>query len=318
MSRPIQNGNSTEVRQKSKAKGRKNISISFAVWSRLRTHGIYGDSIDDIFNRLMDKADELNRRNNILTPSTSTHVPAREQEHTHGKERKLIEQSKFFKIFERDIVTPKPGESSVSGKKSVEIDLDLPGLRFPIDKIDLIDYAIHLDKIFEYDTMVVGGFYYNHFIDLPDKTYTNKANLEEALVVMLNTPGHDFYGEKSKVVGINLLTTKEEIEKSYMESGKREADREFKSVDEYYNEIDKKLLDAEGQKKERERKRLHQERYQQELDEHSKEIEKHREEEQRYQREYEQQELEDKKRFEEEQREIEEAAVKDALDKQNK
>jgi hypothetical protein len=68
VSSPMRNGSPTEARQKPKTKGRKNISIGFAVWSRLRTHGIYGDSLDDILNRLMDKADELDHH---VTPSKS-------------------------------------------------------------------------------------------------------------------------------------------------------------------------------------------------------------------------------------------------------
>jgi hypothetical protein len=155
----------------------------------------------------MDKADKSGR----LEPSIHTH-PAKDrpQQQIHQKERKQIEQSRFFRVFEKDIVEPKTGERSVSGERSIEMVMPLPGIRFPIDKTELLDFAIYLDKEFEYDQIAVGGFYYGQFMDLPDKTYMNRANLEEALVVLSNTPGHGHHGVK--LVGVKLLTTKEELD----------------------------------------------------------------------------------------------------------
>ena len=215
---------------------------------------------------------------------------------------------------------------SVPGQRSIEIDIPLPGIRFPIDKIDLIDFAIYLDKVLGHDRIAVGGYYYNHYVDLPDKTYTNKASLEEVLLVKENTPGKNFFGGKNKIVGINLLTTREEIEKLYYnEPTGRQADEEVKKGDEYFREIDRKLktLDEEGRKQEQERKRLHQEQYRQELEEIEQESKEKGERFQAFslqleQEDFEKSDYEDTLREKQQnEKELEEAAVRDALDKPN-
>jgi hypothetical protein len=171
----------------------------------------------------------------MYIPPPSAPAPLQPQSTTTSDSRKQIQQGSHFRIFEKDTVIPKPGERPVSGEKSVEIDIDLPGIKFPITKNRLIDFAKRLDKIYEYDTVAVGGFYNNLFTDLPDKTYTNKQSLEEALVV-LNDTGKGYFDNKERIVGVNLLTTKEEIAKSQSEINKRYIDGYFKEVEKYYKE----------------------------------------------------------------------------------
>jgi hypothetical protein len=92
--------------------------------------------------------------------------------------------------------------------------------------------------------IAVEGFYYPLFRDLPDKTYTDKERLQGALEVTLGTSNKGFFGERKKVVGANLLTTKEEIERDYIESGK-------KQIDEYHKGLNKeqkqKLIEEQKQ-----------------------------------------------------------------------
>ena len=133
---------------------------------------------------------------------------------------KALQQSQHFRIFESDTISPEPGERLIHGGRSVEAEIDLPGIKFPINKTELEDFAKHLDDIFEYNAIAVNGFYYDLFRNLEDKTYTNKKSLEEALVVLLNTLRRDFFGGKNKVVGIKMITTKEEMEERIQQEKK--------------------------------------------------------------------------------------------------
>jgi len=148
------------------------------------------------------------------------------------------EKSPFVHIFKSDTIKPKPGKRSIPGERSIEIGIELPGIRFPINKTELIDFARYLDEdVYNYDP---AGFYYDLFRDLPDRTYTNIASLKDALLSLLNTSRRDFFGEKRRVVDIKkIFTTKEEIHAYYTEMNKIKIDRDFKDIDKYYKEIGK-------------------------------------------------------------------------------
>jgi hypothetical protein len=150
--------------------------------------------------------------------------------------------------------------------------------------------------------IAVEGFYYPLFRDLPDKTYTDKERLQGALEVTLGTSNKGFFGERKKVVGANLLTTKEEIERDYIESGKKQIDEYYIQIDEYHKGLNKE----QKQKLIEEQKQLAEESIQQEKKTQMFEEILKREHEEYERREHEQ---------EEQERELEEAAVKDAIDK---
>jgi predicted CopG family antitoxin len=42
--------------------GRKNISIDSQTWERLKTFGKFGESFNDLLNRLMDTIERMERR----------------------------------------------------------------------------------------------------------------------------------------------------------------------------------------------------------------------------------------------------------------
>jgi hypothetical protein len=202
------------------SKRRKNISMEFETWKRLKTFGKFGESFDDILNRLMNSTEEYQRTLDSfmrLTPQIDTLTKEFEElkqmntEKDQEKSQQLL-RSQHFRIFESDKVKPETGERLIHGGQSVEAEIDLPGIKFPMNKVELVDFAKHLDNIFEYNAIAVDGFYYGLFRDLPEKTYTNKESLEEALIMILNTSKRGFFGEKNKVVGIKMTTTKEEME----------------------------------------------------------------------------------------------------------
>jgi hypothetical protein len=149
------------------------------------------------------------------------------------KEREQLQQSPYFSVFESDTVEPEPGG------QSIEVSINMPGIKFPINKIELVDFAVYLDYVFSYTRTAAEGFYYPLFRDLPDKTYTNKDQLGEALQIMLDTSKKGFFGKRRKVVGVSLFTTREEIERNNIESHKRQISEYYKEVEKFYKGLDK-------------------------------------------------------------------------------
>ena len=208
-----------------KDEGFTNIRIREETREELRKQGTYNESMDDIVLKCVNAYKELNNQDKLNRLDELT-KRFEELEQYIGRGRKPEKpqqpQSQHFRIFESDTIKPEPGERLIHGGHSVEAEIDLPGIKFPINKIELVDFAKHLDDIFEYNKMAVDGFYYDLFRNLEDKTYTDKQSLEEALVVLLNNTKKDFFGKKNMVVGIKMITTKEEMEKRMQQREQQE------------------------------------------------------------------------------------------------
>jgi hypothetical protein len=214
---------------------------------------------------------------------------------------------------------------SAEGKGEGEVLILFPGLKFPIEKVDLIDFAKYLDRISEYDQVAVEGFYYSQIMDLPDKTYVNKSSLEEAFLLSSSGTSGSSFSKKVRIVGFSLLTTKEEIEAYYAEWGKRQAIVELEKANEYFEKLSKERekIDKRELEKRREQRRIEQKKEQLELEEESIEkgerfqarVQLWEEDQKKYEQQQEQDQLEREQRDRKEQEEIEKAAVKGTIDK---
>jgi hypothetical protein len=232
---------------------RSTIIVDPDIWKEVRIESIRRDIEISQFVELALKKELMNsldeRRAKIeavqdLGLDIKKSVSQRPQQ-AQRKDRKLIEQSRSYALFEKDTVIPEPGERErllAPGERSAEINIVLPGVRFPTDKFSLIDFANYLDNEFEYGA---GGYYYDLFKDLPEKTYTNKAGLEEVLITQYNTSKKGSFGQKVRVVGVNLLTTKEEIEAYYKNQSELQAAEEIKKSNEHYKQQEQRQLEEE-------------------------------------------------------------------------
>jgi hypothetical protein len=168
------------------------------------------------------------------------------------RKREQLQQNPHFSVFESDTVDPEPEG------KSIEVSINLPGIRFPINKNELVDFAVYLDYVFSYTQTAAEGFYYPLFRDLPDKTYTDKEKLGEALQIMLDT-SNKIFGAKKKVVGVNLQVTREEIERNNIESHKRQIGAYYREIDKFHKGLDKKQKEILIEERKREQEKQIQE-----------------------------------------------------------
>jgi hypothetical protein len=142
------------------------------------------------------------------------------------------QRSEKSDIFDKDTIFPK------ENIKHDLFPLRMAGLKFPINRTELIDFAKHTDEIQGHNSATTPkgyrenpGFYYPIFKDFPDKIYTNKADLER---VIRNSPLKDRYP-----MDLVLLITREDYEKYYGVLNKKRIDKEFEKVDNYFEEVNK-------------------------------------------------------------------------------
>ncbi len=170
---------------------KKNITIEFDTWERLKSFGKMGDTFDDVLNRLMDTPaaqpeiqrlqqppqQDKNIESVTVNPGVVSSRAVGSAIRTSDKRlREKSRQQGQVQEQEATVSTQNQKQALQQQQHKPEIvrltgiGMNLPGISFPINKNEIIEYAEDNNPITTTDFLR----------ELPDKTYYNIAELEKA------------------------------------------------------------------------------------------------------------------------------------------
>src|SRR5215212_2368527 len=172
---------------------RRTISIGPKTWEALSALGKFGQSFDDVIQILLQEHDELKKLKSQLASQ-----PQQPQSPEDYVTEAMMEGIEHFQP--RQQLKAKQQDNEITKRTEGQYTLQLPGIKFPANKNEIIEYAkkaqfpvkLPADVRYKVDEKKIKkdaektGFRekmieeeINLIKQLPDKTYTNKSELEK-------------------------------------------------------------------------------------------------------------------------------------------
>lgn len=195
---------------------RKNISMEFETWQRLKTFGKFGNSFDDILNSLMNATEEYQSMlNRFMSRQSEIEELNKKLGLTYeikGKVQEQQQQKRLIASFSKGVIPPlQEGEA--------ELRLWMIGLKFPKTKDELIRFAKIQDQNPAYNAMPE---ILPIMEELPDKEYNDVSQLEEDIKKIYNAnlgiKDDGTYIDLIEIAGCEIRTTPESKKEIAQES----------------------------------------------------------------------------------------------------